>query len=118
MTSYSITRKADAPSSQEYGCRFTRYLPWGNPQPSDNGAAVSVIAPGEQSLAHEHDEHEFFYVCSGAGLFWAQDRSEMIQAGDAIWVQPGTRHHFENTSSAATLEVFSVWSTESKGAEA
>ena len=115
VDAYSITRKADARFKNEYGCRFVRYLPWNKPEPSNNGAALSVIAPGGKSHAHAHDEYEFFYVCGGTGLFWVEDRSEMIQAGDAIWVQPNIQHHFENVSSIATLEVFSVWSTEKTG---
>ncbi|KPX43614.1 cupin domain-containing protein [Pseudomonas syringae pv. tagetis] len=118
MNAYSITRKADAHFKNEYGCRFARYLPWNKQEPSNNGAALSVIAAGEQSHAHAHDEYEFFYVCSGTGIFWVQDRSEMIQAGDAIWVQPNTQHYFQNVSSTAILEVFSVWSTEKTGVDA
>ncbi len=118
MNTYSITRKADAHFSNEYGCRFARYLPWNTTAPSNNGAALSVMAPGEQSHAHAHDEYEFFYVCSGEGLFWVEGQSEIIQAGDALWVQPNTQHHFENVSRTVTLEVFSVWSTERTGVEA
>jgi mannose-6-phosphate isomerase-like protein (cupin superfamily) len=62
-----------------------------------------VLPPGSSAGAHLHQEvAEFYYVISGEGTARVGSPEEMapIHAGDAIPVQLGEAHTFENTGSA------------------
>jgi quercetin dioxygenase-like cupin family protein len=58
---------------------------------------VFRVAAGGHTPYHSHDfEHEV-YVLRGAGLLnLAGGRKEGFRAGDAIYVEPGEEHQFEN----------------------
>ena len=109
MSSLQIQRRADAAMHEEYGCGFWRILPWKHSGPSDYGAGLAVIPPGSASEPHSHDEHEHFFVTSGAGRVVVDEESAPVASGDAVVVAPGQRHHFENSSDSEPLEIFCLW---------
>ncbi|MEW1750642.1 cupin domain-containing protein [Streptomyces angustmyceticus] len=116
MSSTPLQRRADAPTTQEYGCDFRRILPWGSTGPSDTGMGVCTVAPGTTTTPHSHADHEHFYVVSGTGLLHLDGESTAIGPGDAFVVDSHRRHHFENTSAREELEMVSVWSMGAFGA--
>jgi len=59
-----------------------------------------VLPPGASSGPHLHREvAEFYYVMNGDGVVTVANESAPIRAGDAIPLQLGDVHAFENTSS-------------------
>jgi mannose-6-phosphate isomerase-like protein (cupin superfamily) len=61
-----------------------------------------VLTPGAASGAHLHREvAEFYYVMSGQGVATVGGETAPVGAGDAIPIQLGEVHAFENPGSAA-----------------
>ncbi|MEV7457099.1 cupin domain-containing protein [Pseudarthrobacter oxydans] len=103
-------RARDAHREVEYGCEFRRVLPWGSDAPSETGLGVSVIAPGESSQPHSHDDWEQFLVTAGTGAAIIDGALHPIERGDAFVISSQREHYFVNPSTEKDLELVSVWS--------
>jgi quercetin dioxygenase-like cupin family protein len=60
-----------------------------------DGAAVNGVffAPGARTYWHSHGSGQILYVVAGQGLICSEGgHSEIIGAGDLVWVPPGERH--------------------------
>jgi len=67
-----------------------------------------VVPPGAATSAHLHREvGEFYYVMAGEGMAKVANDSAAIRMGDAIPIQLGEAHAFENTG-AQPLEFLIV----------
>lgn len=83
-------------------------------RPSDTGARQIVllegeILPGQGHAFHQHPhQEEVIYVLSGRIEQWLEDQKLLLEAGDAIFVAPGTIHASFNAgqTKARILAVF------------
>ena len=59
---------------------------------------VFDVEPGGHTPSHEHPwEHEAF-VLEGSGSLVRPDEETALSRGDVVFVRPGERHQFKNTS--------------------
>lgn len=67
----------------------------------------------QQAKPHYHEKtEEIYYILSGTGEIRLDDRTERIQARDAVYVPPGAIHALRNLSQGEILEVLAICSPE------
>lgn len=74
--------------------------------------AWGLIAPGETSHRHRHDDHELFVVVAGEGRIVVDGVEHPLRADDSVHVPPLRGHHIVNTSSTEAMRVLKFWWTE------
>ncbi|GAA4782256.1 class I tRNA ligase family protein [Lysobacter hankyongensis] len=74
--------------------------------------AWGLIAPGETSHRHRHDDHELFVVVSGEGRIVVDGVTHALRADDSVHVPPLRGHHIVNTSATEMLRVLKFWWSE------
>ncbi|HEY8967358.1 MAG TPA: AraC family transcriptional regulator [Candidatus Methylacidiphilales bacterium] len=62
--------------------------------PFEPYVAVTRLAPGETTLRHRHDFHEFFLVLEGSALHHLNRRRDPIRTGDLCVLEPDDAHHY------------------------
>jgi mannose-6-phosphate isomerase-like protein (cupin superfamily) len=70
---------------------------------------VSLVffAPRGEDRQTSHDEDEFYFIVRGSGDIVIGGEHSRVTSGDAIFVQAGEAHRFENfTSDFSTWAVF------------
>lgn len=77
-----VGREAQDHVTDEYGGRFRRLYPWEGVTMPPWGGAIMTIAPGENSLPHDHDEEETFIFLSGEGAMSVDDETRPVGKGD------------------------------------
>jgi len=74
-----------------------------NPQHVVNRIRYSlayVNLPHKKStLSHIMKTSEVYYILEGRGMLHIDDESNSVEAGDAIFVSPGSKQHIENVGS-------------------
>ncbi|GEB39346.1 hypothetical protein GLI01_33810 [Gluconacetobacter liquefaciens] len=61
-------------------------------------SVVEIFTVGGRTPPNMHARaHEFFYVLSGEGVAYCDDRAQPIAKGDAMMLRPGTTHQVVNT---------------------
>ncbi len=111
-------RKTAVPDSfkREYGSDFRRLFPWDATRQEAFGAAWAVVAPGQETTPHGHDEEETFIFLAGSGLMSVDGRQFPVARGDAVYLEPFSAHTVRNTGDSP-LEVLCVWWGAVPGAE-
>ncbi len=77
-------------------------------EPFTKGDVTLVFfAPRGNDYQTVHERDEFYFVVRGRGQLLMDDGSIPVETGDALFVEAGKRHHFENfTDDFATWAVF------------
>jgi methionyl-tRNA synthetase len=92
-----------------YGIRVQPLYPWEGVVEPPFGAAWAVVAPGQSTKHHGHQEGETFFVAQGRGVMRIGDEAVEVRAGDVVYQPPFERHTLENTSTAEDLVFLTVW---------
>ncbi|MBM3332537.1 cupin domain-containing protein [candidate division WOR-3 bacterium] len=59
--------------------------------------AVARLSPGAQSQAHRLSTAEVYYLVRGSGVMHIGDEAAEVNAGDAVYIPPGSIQWLENT---------------------
>jgi methionyl-tRNA synthetase len=94
---------------EAYGIRVQMLYPWKDVVEPPFGAAWAVVAPGQSTKHHAHQEGETFFIASGRGVMRIGDESVEVRAGDVFYQPPFNRHVLENTSDSEDLVFLTVW---------
>ena len=60
--------------------------------------AHATLAVGETSQPHSLKTSEVYYILSGRGEMHIDDESQIVEAGDAVYIPPNTRQFIRNCS--------------------
>ena len=63
-----------------------------------------MYAPVGQDLQRPHTQDELYFVVSGSGIFVHEGERTAFERGDALYVEAGASHRFEQFS-----EDFATW---------
>jgi len=74
-----------------------------NPQHVENVIPYSLayvnLPHGKSTLSHIMKTSEVYYILEGKGVLHINDEFNSVKAGDAIFVFPGAKQHFDNVGS-------------------
>lgn len=107
-----------------YNVDLLPLYPWDGVVDPPFGAAWAVLAPGESTKPHAHQECETFFVARGRGVMAIGDERAEIDAGDVTFHPPFDNHVLTNTGDEDLLfltvywEDRGQWETERPGAAA
>ncbi len=78
--------------------------------PQDTGcknATLSVVFlnPGEQIVLHTHVEEELYYIYSGEGEVYLDEKTEPVTVGSAVYIGPNVVHGQKCTGQEPMLMV-------------
>lgn len=82
--------------------------PWEGVVESPFGAAWAVLAPGESTKPHAHQECETFFIARGQGVFAIDDQRFEVEPGHVTFHEPFHNHVLTNTSDEDLL-FLTVW---------
>lgn len=92
----------------EYGCQFRRLFPWTVTRQRPFGSAWAVVAPGDCTTPHSHDEEEAFIFVAGEGQMTVEAQEFPVSEGDAIYLKPFSAHTVRN-SGRVPLQLLCIW---------
>lgn len=103
-------RKLD-PSSfvHAYNVDLQVLYPWDGVVEPPFGAAWAVLAPGESTKPHAHQECETFFIARGNGVMSIGSERVPVEAGDVTFHQPFDDHRLTNTSESEDLLFLTVY---------
>lgn len=78
------------------------YLQFDDTFPEGAGFTIYRMAPGTQSIPHEHTCHEQFYIIEGELI---DNDGYVYKAGDFVCLKEGTQHN-SYTKTGVTLALF------------
>lgn len=73
------------------------------------GAAWAILAPGEATKHHEHQELETFFVVRGQGEMTVGDETTAVESGSVVFHRPFQQHTLRNTSDREELLFLTIW---------
>jgi quercetin dioxygenase-like cupin family protein len=78
------------------------------PISKDDGAPtfsfrVFTVEPGGHSPFHEHPFEHLNYIIEGHGKVLLKDGEREIKKGDFVFISPGEKHQYRNTSKSELL---------------
>lgn len=73
------------------------------------GAAWAILAPGESTKHHQHQELETFFIVRGQGEMTVDGDTASVEPGSVVFHQPFHQHTLRNTSDAEDLLFLTVW---------
>lgn len=73
------------------------------------GAAWAILAPGEATKHHQHQELETFFVVRGTGEMTVDDETTPVEQGSVVFHRPFHHHTLRNTSATEDLLFLTVW---------
>jgi methionyl-tRNA synthetase len=104
-----LIRKLDPASFvHEYNVDLQLLYPWDGVIAPPFGAAWAVLAPGESTKPHAHQECETFFIARGAGEMSIGEERILVEAGDVTFHRPFDNHTLTNTA-AEELLFLTVW---------
>lgn len=65
-----------------------------------------VFPPGGMTDTHTREVEEAIYIIRGRSALVFDDETVTLEAGDAIFIPPGTRHRHENVSDGEMEHLF------------
>lgn len=83
--------------------------PWEGVVEPPFGAAWAIVAPGESTKLHQHQEGETFFIARGEGVMKVGGESARVTAGSVVFQRPFEQHVLTNTSDSEELMFLSVW---------
>ena len=89
------------------GLAATRLMPWPELDAPFEGSWC-VVAPGAESGAHSHHEHEIWVAMTGAAEIVCDGRRLPVTAGDVVRFPPGSHHQVVNTG-VEEFQMYAVW---------
>ncbi|MGH9361021.1 MAG: cupin domain-containing protein, partial [Thermoanaerobaculia bacterium] len=93
-----LIRKLDPASFvHEYNVDLQLLYPWDGVIAPPFGAAWAVLAPGESTKPHAHQECETFFIARGAGEMSIGEERIVVEAGDVTFHRPFDNHTLTNT---------------------
>lgn len=103
-------RKLD-PSSyvQAYNVDLQLLYPWEGVISPPFGAAWAVLAPGESTKPHAHQECETFFFARGRGVFSIGDERVDVEPGDVTFHRPFHNHVLTNSGDEDLLFLTVFW---------
>ncbi|WP_394848190.1 class I tRNA ligase family protein [Pendulispora brunnea] len=105
----SIQRLDSSKLQSAYGIRVQSLYPWQGVVEPPFGAAWAVVAPGEETKHHAHQDAETFFIAKGRGVMRIGDEVYDVQAGDVLYQPPFQSHTLVNTGDAEELLFLTVW---------
>ena len=103
-------RKLDPDSFvHAYNVDLQPLYPWEGVASPPFGAAWAVLAPGESTKPHAHQECESFFVARGRGVLAIGDERSEVEAGDVSFHTPFDNHVLTNTSDDEDLLFLTVY---------
>lgn len=103
-------RKLDPDSFvHAYNVDLQPLYPWDGVAEPPFGAAWAVLAPGESTKPHAHQECESFFVARGQGVLVVGDERSEVGAGDVSFHTPFDNHVLTNTSDTEDLLFLTVY---------
>ena len=94
---------------EPHDVRFKDLYPWDAIEKTPFGASQAVIAPGGRTELHSHEPAETFFICRGRGRMTCDGETGDVAAGDVVYLEPGSLHTLENTSSSEELVFVNVY---------
>ena len=94
---------------QAYGVDLQVLYPWEGVGEPPVGAAWAILAPGEATKHHQHQEGETFFIARGQGVMTVGDESVPVEAGSVVFQRPFHQHTLTNTSEMEDLMFLTVW---------
>ena len=74
-----------------------------NPNHVENGIQYSIayvnLSYGKSTLLHILKTSEVYYILKGKGMLYIDNESNNVQAGDAVFVPPGSKQYVKNVGS-------------------
>ncbi|MEM9292524.1 MAG: class I tRNA ligase family protein [Acidobacteriota bacterium] len=105
-----LIRKLDPESLvSAYNVDLQVLYPWEGVVEPPFGAAWAVLAPGESTKPHAHQECETFFVARGEGLLAIGEERQQVGPGSVSFHPPFNSHILTNTSSDEELLFLTVW---------
>ncbi len=92
-----------------YNVDLQLLYPWEGVVTPPFGAAWAVLAPGESTKPHAHQECETFFIARGRGTMAIGDERQPVEAGDVTFHPPFDNHTLTNTSSDEELLFLTVF---------
>ena len=92
-----------------YNVDLQLLYPWDGVVEPPFGAAWAVLAPGESTKPHSHQECETFFVAQGHGVFRIGDERYEVEPGSVTFHEPFHNHVLTNTSDEEELLFLTVW---------
>lgn len=103
-------RKLDPQSFvRAYNVDLQVLYPWEGVAAPPFGAAWAVLAPGESTKPHAHQECESFFIARGRGVMSIGDERVEVSTGDVTFHDPFDDHRLTNTSSSDDLLFLTVY---------
>lgn len=94
---------------QAYNVDLQMLYPWDGVVEPPFGAAWAVLAPGESTKPHQHQENETFFVVRGQGTMTVGEESRVVTPGSVMYHSPFHQHTLTNTSDDEDLMFLTVW---------
>ncbi len=83
--------------------------PWDGVVEPPFGAAWAVLAPGESTKPHAHQECESFFIAKGRGVMSIGDEEVPVEPGHVTFHRPFFDHRLTNTSETEDLLFLTVF---------
>lgn len=61
------------------------------------------LVDGKTTEAHQHLNHEFYYITAGRGTMMVDDEEREVVQGDFVWVHSNSMHQLRPASASAPL---------------
>lgn len=105
-----LIRKLDPESFvRAYNVDLQLLYPWEGVVEPPFGAAWAVLAPGESTKPHAHQECETFFIARGRGVMSIGDEEVEVGPGAVSFHQPFHDHRLTNTSETEELLFLTVF---------
>ncbi len=92
-----------------YNVDLQMLYPWEGVVEPPFGAAWAVLAPGESTKSHAHQECETFFLVRGKGSITIDGERRQVAPGDVTFHQPFHQHVLENLSPSEDLHFITVY---------
>jgi mannose-6-phosphate isomerase-like protein (cupin superfamily) len=72
------------------------------------GTAFFTVLPKEESIPHDHSEHEVWFLVKGEALVFCGEEQIRLKEKQVIKLKPNIPHKIRNTGDEI-LEAISIW---------
>ena len=100
---------------EAYNVSGRRLFPWAGVEKGAWGGAWVVVAPGQTSTPHAHDENEMFFFVEGSGTIVIDAEEQAISPGDTVYIPRNASHAITN-SGRRRLVFLTIWWGQEEGA--
>lgn len=61
---------------------------------------ITEVEPNAMQFMHSHAQEQCYYIISGTGLMFIDDKSKKVRQGDAIFIPSNSNHGIQNIGKA------------------